>query len=214
MIQNVMFFGDSNTWGFQGDDSTHRLSADKRFTGIVASRFPQLHFIEEGLCGRTICNEDPIDPGRNGMQALPMLLTTHDPIDLVIIMLGTNDSKRMYGHSPYTIGEGMDRMIRLIKNPDVWSVTGVKPSVMLVAPPSIGDISVSGYYGMFDEHSAEVVSQLPPIYQQLAERLDCIFVDGSVITAEACSDHVHLTAPEHAALATLIADKLSSWING
>ena len=209
MIKNVMFYGDSNTWGYQGDDPTHRLDADKRFTGVVAAQFPDIHFIEEGLCGRTTCNIDPIDPGRNGMEMLPMLLATHDPLDLVIIMLGTNDSKGMYGHSPFTISEGLDRTIKLIQNPAVWSNTMTKPQIMLVAPPQIGgDIANSVYYGMFDEKSAELVRALPARYRALAEKYGCAFVDGSAVTAAKCSDQVHMVAEEHAVLATLIADKL------
>ena len=77
-MKNVLFYGDSNTWGYQGDDPMHRLDADKRYTGVVAAQFPDVHFIEEGLCGRTICSTDPIDYGRNGMSMLPALLATHD----------------------------------------------------------------------------------------------------------------------------------------
>ena len=108
-MKNVLFYGDSNTWGYQGDDPMHRLDADKRYTGVVAAQFPDVHFIEEGLCGRTICSTDPIDYGRNGMSMLPALLATHDPLDVIVIMLGTNDSKAMYGHSPFTISDAMDR---------------------------------------------------------------------------------------------------------
>ena len=54
--RQVLFYGDSNTWGYQGDDPMHRLDADKRYTGVVAAQFPDVHFIEEGLCGRTICS--------------------------------------------------------------------------------------------------------------------------------------------------------------
>ncbi len=70
-MKNVLFYGDSNTWGYQGDDPMHRLDADKRYTGVVAAQFPDVHFIEEGLCGRTICSTDPIDYSRNGMAMLP-----------------------------------------------------------------------------------------------------------------------------------------------
>ena len=106
-MKNVLFYGDSNTWGYQGDDPMHRLDADKRYTGVVAAQFPDVHFIEEGLCGRTICSTDPIDYGRNCMAMLPALLATHDPLDVILIMLGTNDSKAMYGHSPFTISDAM-----------------------------------------------------------------------------------------------------------
>ena len=191
-MKNVLFYGDSNTWGYQGDDPMHRLDADKRYTGVVAAQFPDVHFIEEGLCGRTICSTDPIDYGRNGMAMLPALLATHDPLDVIVIMLGTNDSKAMYGHSPFTISDAMQ-----------------KPQILLVAPPKMGEnLAGSVYYGMFDESSAALIRALPARFRTLAEKYGCAFVDGSAVTAAKCSDQIHLTAEEHAVLGRLIADKL------
>ena len=56
-MKNVLFYGDSNTWGYQGDDPMHRLDADKRYTGVVAAQFPDVHFIEEGLSQVIQCND-------------------------------------------------------------------------------------------------------------------------------------------------------------
>ena len=192
-MKNVLFYGDSNTWGYQGDDPMHRLDADKRYTGVVAAQFPDVHFIEEGLCGRTICSTDPIDYGRNGMAMLPALLATHDPLDVIIIMLGTNDSKA----------------IKLMQSPLLWSNTMQKPQILLVAPPKMGEnLADSVYYGMFDESSAALIRALPARFRTLAEKYGCAFVDGSAVTAAKCSDQIHLTAEEHAVLGRLIADKL------
>ena len=196
-MKNVLFYGDSNTWGYQGDDPMHRLDADKRYTGVVAAQFPDVHFIEEGLCGRTICSTDPIDDGRNGMAMLPALLATHDPLDVIVIMLGTNDSKAMYG------------TIKLMQSPLLWSNTMQKPQILLVAPPKMGEnLAASVYYGMFDESSAALIRALPARFRTLAEKYGCAFVDGSAVTAAKCSDQIHLTAEEHAVLGRLIADKL------
>ena len=170
-MKNVLFYGDSNTWGYQGDNPMHRLDADKRYTGVVAAQFPDVHFIEEGLCGRTICSTDPIDYGRNGMAMLPALLATHDPLDVIVIMLGTNDSKAMYGHSPFTISDAMDRTIKLMQSPLLWSNTMQKPQILLVAPPKMGENLVdSVYYGMFDESSAALIRALPARFRTLAEK--------------------------------------------
>ena len=195
-MKNVLFYGDSNTWGYQGDDPMHRLDADQRYTGVVAAQFPDVHFIEEGLCGRT-------------MAMLPALLATHDPLDVIVIMLGTNDSKAMYGHSPFTISDAMDRTIKLMQSPLLWSNTMQKPQILLVAPPKMGEnLAGSVYYGMFDESSAALIRALPARFRTLAEKYGCAFVDGSAVTAAKCSDQIHLTAEEHAVLGRLIADKL------
>ena len=50
--------------------------------------------ITEGLSGRTTNVEDPTAPGlMNGADYLDAALVSHEPVDLVIIMLGTNDTK-------------------------------------------------------------------------------------------------------------------------
>lgn len=200
----ILFYGDSNTWGYQGDDPTHRLPYSKRFVGVVAGAFPQHRFVEEGLPGRTICCDDPMDESRNGLHDLPMLLQTHDPIDLICIMLGTNDTKCMFGHTAYTIGLAMEKTIQMVRNTARWCITGHCPKIMLIAPPSMGDITTSGYYGMFDEHSTALIPQIAAQYKALAERYNCAFVDGSQVVAQTCSDHVHMTEAEHAALGQMI----------
>ena len=140
---------------------------------------------------------------------LPALLATHDPLDVIVIMLGTNDSKAMYGHSPFTISDAMDRTIKLMQSPLLWSNTMQKPQILLVAPPKMGEsLADSVYYGMFDESSAALIRALPARFRTLAEKYGCAFVDGSAVTAAKCSDQIHLTAEEHAVLGRLIADKL------
>lgn len=203
---NILFYGDSNTWGFQGNQPQVRLAYEKRFTGIIAKRFPQHHIIEEGLPGRTICIDDPLDRGRNGMETLPMLLQTHEPLDLVVIMLGTNDTKIMFGHTPMTMRLAMERMIRLVQNTDAWSDTGVRPQILLVAPPRMGDVERGTFYGMFDAHSAEMIPEVSNQFRQLAQQYHCLFADGSQVAAQHCCDFIHLTAAEHAQLAQLIGD--------
>ncbi len=205
---NILFYGDSNTWGFQGDNPKVRLAYDKRFTGILAKRFPQHRIIEEGLPGRTICIDDPLDRGRNGMETLPMLLQTHEPLDLVVIMLGTNDTKIMFGHTPMTMRLAMERMIRLVQNIEAWSDTGIRPDILLVAPPRMGDIEHGTFYGMFDAHSAEMIPEVAEQFRELAEQYACLFVDGSQVAAEHCCDFVHLTAQEHEQMAKLIGDAI------
>ncbi len=205
---NILFYGDSNTWGFQGDNPKVRLAYDKRFTGILAKRFPQHRIIEEGLPGRTICFDDPLDSGRNGTETLPMLLQTHEPLDLVVIMLGTNDTKIMFGHTPMTMRLAMERMIRLVQNIEAWSDTGIRPDILLVAPPRMGDIERGTFYGMFDAHSAEMIPEVAEQFRELAEQYACMFVDGSQVAAEGCRDFVHLTAEEHEQMAKLIGDAI------
>ena len=48
----------------------------------------------EGLNGRTTVWEDPIEEHKCGKTHLIPIIKTHQPFDLLIMMLGTNDLKK------------------------------------------------------------------------------------------------------------------------
>ena len=59
--------------------------------------------------------EDPIDLGRNGRTSLPVCLASHNPLDLVILMLGTNDMKHYFQNNAWSIGQGVAQLLHLIQ---------------------------------------------------------------------------------------------------
>ena len=90
-MKRILCFGDSNTWGLiPGTDK--RFADGVRWTSIIRNDLEQSGYeiIEEGLCGRTTVFEDPDRIGRAGDKLLPVFLESHAPLDMVIIMLGTN----------------------------------------------------------------------------------------------------------------------------
>ena len=99
LMKNILCFGDSNTWGYSPlDKSRHPI--DRRWTGMLQQALgPEHRILEQGLNGRTTFkNEEGEDakPMRSGSQALPMILESQRPLDLVIVMLGTNDVKNRF----------------------------------------------------------------------------------------------------------------------
>ena len=94
---------------------------------------------EEGLCGRTTIFDDPLRAGRRGTELLPVVLETHSPIDIVILMLGTNDCKSHYGASAEVIGLGIRQLIQQVK-------AGVPDAkLILVSPIQLGEDVWDGY---------------------------------------------------------------------
>lgn len=209
-MKTILFLGDSNTWGFQGDTpQQRRLPFEQRFVGIVANAFPSFRVLSEGYPGRTVCFDDPTDYGCCGLKILPIILRSHDPIDLVVVMLGTNDAKCIFHTDSPTMAKAMERLVQVIQNPLYWSETGTLPQILLIAPPRLGDVEHSPtFHEIFDARSRELVDSLPQGYAAVAERYSCWFLDGSQVAAVQCSDQVHLTASEHAALGNLIVRKL------
>ena len=116
-MRQVLCFGDSNTYGYV-PGTAERYDWDTRWTGIVGTGLMEKGYIvqEEGLCGRTTVFDDPLRPGRRGSELLPIILETHKPEDLIILMLGTNDCKTFYGATAGSIGLGIRKLVRQIRD--------------------------------------------------------------------------------------------------
>ena len=113
-MKQILCFGDSNTWGLDGETGK-RFPWEERWTGILQEKLADrdIRIVEEGLCGRTTIFEDPLRLGRRGTELLPTLLETHTP-DAVVLMLGTNDCKTIFGASAEIIGKGIARLLEQI----------------------------------------------------------------------------------------------------
>lgn len=160
--------------------------------------------IEEGLNGRTTVFDDPLGPGRNGVAYLGPCLQSHAPLNLVIVMLGTNDLKKRFSLTPEEITQGMEMLLNIIEQSDSGAGSA-KPDVLILAPPILENIPVLNYafFGM-----EEKSRQLGAAYGELAERRKCSFLDiGSFVTAGG-ADGVHLTEAEHRRIAELVTTKI------
>jgi len=115
-IMRILCIGDSNTWGYvPGEDG---VRTDKRWTKLLAEFRPNDTIIEEALCGRTVTAKDTIVPVRCGIDTLPILMLSHVPVDLVIIMLGTNDLKKQFNPSAKHIARGIEELLPLRRKTD------------------------------------------------------------------------------------------------
>ena len=107
-MKHILCYGDSNTWGYRPDKPGCRFDEEVRWVGRLRRIMgPEYDFIEEGLNGRTTAFDDPICPGRNGLETLEAILLSHCPLDLVIIMLGVNDYKDYIHSSNYAMAEAL-----------------------------------------------------------------------------------------------------------
>ena len=111
-MKQIICFGDSHTWGYDGESKT-RLPWGKRWTSLLQEKLigENVRIVEEGLCGRTTIFEDPLREGRKGTALLPVILETHMLSDLLVLMLGTNDCKTIFKASSQVIASGVERLI-------------------------------------------------------------------------------------------------------
>jgi lysophospholipase L1-like esterase len=93
-MKTVLCYGDSLTWGYDPEGPGRHAHADRWPSVLQAALGPDVTVIAEGLNGRTSAFDDHLGSAdRNGARLLPTVLTTHSPLDLVILFLGANDMK-------------------------------------------------------------------------------------------------------------------------
>ena len=161
--------------------------------------------IEEGLSGRTTCFDDPIHEGLSALNYIYPCLKSHENVDLLIIMLGTNDTKERLGTNPFVIGKGMERLVRKAMSVDCWQ-PGKQPKVLIIAPPPIGDgVLTNGPVVADMGKNAPAISRgIAEYYKATAELLGVHFLDAAFCQFNKV-DYMHLTRQGHAQLAEKLA---------
>lgn len=205
MKKRILCFGDSNTWGHHaplGD----RFDETTRWTGRLQALLGQDYtVIEEGQCGRTTVWDDPIENRMAGLSYLWPCLESQSPLDLVVIMLGTNDLKPYFGVHAKSIAQSAGRLVDMVqKSP--FGTGGQPPKVLLVSP--IHAKASSFYFQLFDETAAEKSLQFAQYFRETAESFGCDFLDAAQVAEPDPADGIHLDAQGHDALAHALKDKI------
>ena len=208
-MKRILCYGDSNTWGY--DPVTKgRLDKDTRWTGVLSNILGSGYIIiEEGLCGRTTVWEDPIEEYKNGKDYLIPCLETHRPLDLVILMLGTNDLKKRFSLSAFDIAQGAGVLAGIIRGSKV-GVHGNAPPVLLMAPPVTTTLT---YFAEMFEGAEEKSRKFPMHYSRVARETGCAFLDTSTVIVSSPLDGIHFEATEHLKLGKAVAEKVREIIS-
>lgn len=212
--KRVLCFGDSLTWGWvpvEDGVPTERYPRDVRWTGVLADELGSGYtVIEEGLSARTTTADDPSDPRLNGSAYLPACLASHLPLDLVVLMLGTNDTKAYLHRDPLDIAMGMGTLVTQV----LTSAGGVgtvypAPRVLVVAPPPVAAMP-NPWFAMIFAGAREKTAALPGAYSALASFMKVDFFDaGSVIGTDGV-DGIHFTEQNNRDLGIAIAEKVGA----
>ncbi|WP_298917092.1 SGNH/GDSL hydrolase family protein [uncultured Roseobacter sp.] len=209
--RTVLCFGDSNTHGtramrFMGD--RRRLPKNERWPWVMAAALgADWEVIAEGHPGRTAVFDDPIEGvHKNGLRSLHALLESHRPIDLVVVMLGTNDLKARFGASANDIASGLGRLAREICRCDSGPADGA-PQVILAAPVPVREV------GIFEQDFAGASGKsrdLATHLEQRARDLNVGFVDLSKVAQVDLLDGIHLDAAGHAAIGKALSEVIKA----
>ena len=205
MTRTVLCYGDSNTHGTMPMatlDDFGRYPRNLRWTGRLAARLPGWDVIEEGLPGRTTVHDDPVEGAhRNGLSLLPAILQSHAPIDVVILMLGTNDLKARFSVGAMDIALSLEKLVLLIRSSGAGPGQ-TAPGVVLVAPPPILEV---GDLGAIFAGGAARSDDLAARISASARRLAVPFVDAGALVGVSEVDGIHYDEPAQEALAQAFA---------
>jgi lysophospholipase L1-like esterase len=210
----VLCFGDSNTHGTPADDPEYaRLGPDLRWTGRLQALLGDgYEVVEEGLAGRTT-DIDYVDrPHCNGRTYFPAALMSHHPLDVVVVMLGSNDFKTCFdGRTAATIAGALHGYVDDVAT-YVTDRAGTTPAVLLLSPILLDD-SITAYVDPtgngFDDRSLEASRGLAAEIRKVAEARGVLFADAASV-AHAGADALHLTDDSHQPLAELVAAIIGS----
>ncbi|MGI3165347.1 SGNH/GDSL hydrolase family protein [Pseudooceanicola sp. 200-1SW] len=198
MTRNILAFGDSLTWGTNPVEGGRHLYEDRWPTVLGAGLGAAYHIIPEGLGGRTTAHDDLTAAfDRNGARALPMMLASHSPLDLVIIMLGANDLKAQICPTVHAAAAGMGRLVEIVRSfPYAWGMQA--PKVLIVSPPHF--VLKADGSGPQSGRRVEESHKLSEVYADLAKAQGCGFFDVAPYVQASPVDGVHLDAANTRAL--------------
>lgn len=203
---NILCFGDSNTYGYK-PDGTGRFDENIRWTQILQKKLGSgYRIIEEGLCGRTTVFQDELREGRRGLDLIGVTVEMQNPLDLMILMLGTNDCKTRYGASAAVIARGLEQVIRKARK------SSSRPfDILVVSPIHLGKgVGEPDFDPEFNETSEAVSRNLASEYRKVALQNHADFLNAADFASPSATDREHLNEAGHAALAEAIYPKVLS----
>ena len=207
MKKHIVCLGDSNTHGYCADpmdcaDGGNRFNENERWPRVLETLLGEDYLVlEEGLSGRTTVFPDPLHEGMPALDVAVPILMSHEPVDLLIIMLGTNDTKDRLGMNAACIALGMNRLLDKCKSVPCWGNHG--PNILVVCPPHIGEALKDPCMGEnCAAKSRELASRMEPIVRAQG----CAWLDAEGVAEFNKVDYMHLTRKGHADLAKKLSE--------
>ncbi|MEP0074300.1 MAG: SGNH/GDSL hydrolase family protein [Marinomonas sp.] len=206
-MATILCYGDSLTWGSipNGGRYPKHLRWPSMLNDLLGHRHEVINF---GLPGRTTLWNDPFLEGRNGLAYLQAALETFGPIDVLILMLGTNDLKRHFNVGAYEAAKGIEKLIERARMPNSHGFP--TPTPVVVAPPNI--LSPMGSLAENFDGAIEKSQYFHQHYQDMAIHNNCLFLNSAGILQPSEVDGVHLDSSANEQLARALFDLLKPHI--
>lgn len=204
--KTVLLYGDSFIWGLNPVDAK-RYDYKDRIGGLLQAKLGEdYRVVEEGHRGRTMFGENGWFPERNGLEQFGPIFASHLPVDVLVIMLGTNDLNSKTNHSPQQIAASLNDYDKKI---DYWCnfMKYDKPEVIVIAPPEIEDASLDLFKEIF-AGSSEKIGPLAAELESKSKELGYKFIDSREVFKSAGNDGIHVSPDQNHNLANKLAEHI------
>ncbi|MCX6595887.1 MAG: SGNH/GDSL hydrolase family protein [Acidobacteria bacterium] len=210
-MRHILVYGDSLSWGII-PGTRQRLTFIERWPGVLEAGLLDhglpVRVTENCLNGRRTVWEDPFKPGRDGRQGLQQVIESQSPLDLVILLLGTNDFQFSTPHNEaWSAAQGVATLVNLIRTAPIEPGMPVPP-VLLVAPPPMR--TPRGLVGQKFQGAPQRSVGLAAAYREIATTLGCPYFDAGSAAVSSDGDGVHLDADQHAPLGQALVPVVAS----
>lgn len=208
-MKTILCYGDSNTYGFSPEDGG-RYPEHIRWAGRLKMMLKDEYKVyEQGLNGRTTVYDDPDESGRNGLTTLLPTLMCYEMVDIVILMIGTNDLRLCFDPTEEKLRNNVAKIVDEI-NGYYSKIYKQTPRIILMAPPEIGV-----WPGSTDSHDywdfvISTSKRFPDIYKEIADEKGTDYFNTQTVVTPSEIDNIHLSADSHKALAAALYEKIRS----
>ncbi|MDR3470868.1 MAG: SGNH/GDSL hydrolase family protein [Devosia sp.] len=189
----IMAYGDSLTLGADAEHDARHAYEDRWPTVLERGLGGKARMIAEGLGGRTTAFDDFSAADRNGARILPTMLSTHSPLDLVILFLGTNDLKPYMHGTAFQASLGIKRLVEIIRY-FPYNRRAAVPKIVIVSPPFLGETEHPEFGPMFSPDGIAESRLFAKYYARAADQLGCGFFDAATVATVSPFDGIHLDA--------------------
>ncbi len=210
--KTILVFGDSNTWGYNPFNKSPFLPFDRweeevRWTSVLRRELGNgCRVIADGLCGRTASARDDIDDYTCGRDQIVPALRVHGPVDLLILMLGSNDLKARYGYTAYDVANSVGMVVeRALQTRDAF--TGGEGKILLICPPPLA-LPPRSFFRFEFEGREEASHRMAPFFELIAEKYGVSYLNAGDYVRFSDADGLHFDAENHRLLGETAAKKV------
>ena len=204
-MRQILVYSDSLSWGIV-PSTRQRQPFDARWPGVMEialhAQGQSVRVIEDCLNGRRTVWEDPFKPGRNGLLGLAQRIEINSPLDLVMLMLGTNDFQSMHPHNAGHAAQGIAALVGAIRQAPIEPGMPIPP-ILVIVPPRM--LVPQGPIAAKFTGAAGKSAGLADAYRDIAGEIGCDFFDAGSVTPASAADGIHLDADQHARLGKALA---------